>query len=474
MPDSSDQLDPKEATEAKLCAYLEGELSPVERAEIEQHLASNPQHRQLLADLAKTREWMRSIPSEMAPADLSEVFQQQVERAMLLDDSTSESRSSMNRWPQVVLVAAILSLTVGLGVVIFAMLRPPGSGKMFSLTKSPSSAPMSASTQPTEDRALALKTTHLDLPVLPLNVVATPAPMAAGVGSEHFAIAGAVTESQPAAVIDKPLPPSRDLSDISSADGVKAKLLSAGYHLPADQKTVGFVVSTDSTDATVNQVREFFARHDLAFDDALTGKHESVAVAQSPAITLPALATTTPTSAPSETIYVAQRLTPLQLELLSANLSTDNLNQTAKRFTLSEAPTTAPMQDATGAIAKGQMLSVTIPQLVGPGIEKTNMAKVADDGTISLPMIDPLPAAGTSPTELQQRIAAKYREANLIPRATVIVSLPATTQATTVPTSQPLVKVLAVTQPTTVPTTQIVRDDPGITVVVLIENSKTP
>jgi anti-sigma factor RsiW len=71
MTDPISNIDPKEATEAKLCAYLEGELSPSERTEIEQHLAANPQHRQLLADLAKTREWMRSIPAESAPFDLA-------------------------------------------------------------------------------------------------------------------------------------------------------------------------------------------------------------------------------------------------------------------------------------------------------------------------------------------------------------------------------------------------------------------
>ena len=74
MSDPKDHLDPKEATEAKLCAYLEGELAPAERAEIEQHLAANPQHRQLLSDLARTREWVRSIPSENSPVDLAEMF----------------------------------------------------------------------------------------------------------------------------------------------------------------------------------------------------------------------------------------------------------------------------------------------------------------------------------------------------------------------------------------------------------------
>src|SRR5450432_2364325 len=99
MPQPSDHLDPKEATEAKLCAYLEGELAPQDRAEIEQHLAANPQHRQLLGDLAKTREWMRLIPRESSPVDLAEAFQGQMERSMLLDESSGRgARFSSIRW----------------------------------------------------------------------------------------------------------------------------------------------------------------------------------------------------------------------------------------------------------------------------------------------------------------------------------------------------------------------------------------
>jgi protein involved in polysaccharide export with SLBB domain len=82
-------------------------------------------------------------------------------------------------------------------------------------------------------------------------------------------------------------------------------------------------------------------------------------------------------------------------------------------------------------------------------------------------MIDPLPAAGALPGDLQQRIADKYREANLIPQATVTVSVaaPPTTQASA-----------AATQPATQPiaaaaTTQPAPPDAGINVVVLIEKS---
>jgi len=99
-----------------------------------------------------------------------------------------------------------------------------------------------------------------------------------------------------------------------------------------------------------------------------------------------------PTTAPTDQgLYVASGLTPLQLELLSASLETDNQNQSVQRVTLSEGITAekAVVTAPPGAVAKGQTLTVTVPQLVGPGIEKTNVVKVAEDGTIALPMIDP-------------------------------------------------------------------------------------
>jgi protein involved in polysaccharide export with SLBB domain len=103
---------------------------------------------------------------------------------------------------------------------------------------------------------------------------------------------------------------------------------------------------------------------------------------------------------------------------------------------------------------------------VGPGIEKTNVVKVTDDGTIALPMIDPLPAAGVLPGELERRIADKYREANLIPQATVTVTGAAapSTQAATQPATQP-VNQPAATEPAPQP--------PRVAVVVVIEKSAT-
>jgi protein involved in polysaccharide export with SLBB domain len=84
-------------------------------------------------------------------------------------------------------------------------------------------------------------------------------------------------------------------------------------------------------------------------------------------------------------------------------------------------------------------------------------------------MIEPVPAQGATRDELQKRIADKYREANLIPQATVTVAeaaMPATQKAAI--TTQPLA--MPASQPVfAAATTQPASQD--VAVVVLIEKS---
>ena len=55
-----------ENIEAKLCAYIDGDLDAQGRAEIEKHLAANPQHRGLIEQLSKQRDLLRQLPREEA------------------------------------------------------------------------------------------------------------------------------------------------------------------------------------------------------------------------------------------------------------------------------------------------------------------------------------------------------------------------------------------------------------------------
>src|SRR5947208_14074375 len=102
-----------EQIEAKLSAYLEGELDEQGRAEIEKHLQQNPAHRKLLVEVGKTRDLLRGLPRERAPADICEAFQGQLERSVLLadlDDGAGGSAMRTNRWPQHLAVAAVVVL----------------------------------------------------------------------------------------------------------------------------------------------------------------------------------------------------------------------------------------------------------------------------------------------------------------------------------------------------------------------------
>src|SRR5262249_40081808 len=117
--------------EARLCAYIDGELSAAERDEIEAHMAANPSHGALLQDLMRHRARLRQLPREMAPRDLMEGFQAQLEREALLgSDELEPARTilGINRWPQILSAAAILLLATGLGVVVYTVLpsrQPP-------------------------------------------------------------------------------------------------------------------------------------------------------------------------------------------------------------------------------------------------------------------------------------------------------------------------------------------------------------
>src|SRR5688500_3484119 len=98
-----------EEIEAKLAAYVDGELTPAEKVEIETHLEANPSHRALLKDLVQHRQLLRALPREKAPGDCTEGFQGQLERDILLggDELTqTRSRFRIRYSPQLLSAAA--------------------------------------------------------------------------------------------------------------------------------------------------------------------------------------------------------------------------------------------------------------------------------------------------------------------------------------------------------------------------------
>lgn len=116
-----------ENIEAQLCAYVDGELDAKGRVEIEKHLEANPQHRQLLVEMMKTRDLLKTLPRIAAPSDMNEALQQQLERSMLLDDSQGDGGviARINHWPQRMAWAAVVVLATGLGLAVYLSLPNP-------------------------------------------------------------------------------------------------------------------------------------------------------------------------------------------------------------------------------------------------------------------------------------------------------------------------------------------------------------
>src|SRR3954453_13050210 len=133
----------QEQTEAKLLAYIEGELDDAGRLEIEQHIEANPKHRKLLDDLTIGRRMMRQLVREPAPPDLFEAVQAQLERDILLQDSPNtllagDEAGSINpetgnyrlqkrsRWARMRVAIAAAIVAGGIGVVVYNALPPSG------------------------------------------------------------------------------------------------------------------------------------------------------------------------------------------------------------------------------------------------------------------------------------------------------------------------------------------------------------
>jgi hypothetical protein len=139
MAQDPNKFDPKESTEAKLCAYVDGDLDAAGRAEIEKYLETNPQHRKLLEELKQTRQLMQSLPRASAPPEIGEMLQGQLERSLLLNELDTEpavDSMRISRAAQFRAVAAVILLALGLGAVVYFVL--PSSNQRVAVVPPPS------------------------------------------------------------------------------------------------------------------------------------------------------------------------------------------------------------------------------------------------------------------------------------------------------------------------------------------------
>jgi hypothetical protein len=130
----------QEIIEAKLCAFIDGELDAEGQVEIEKHLEANPQHRRLLESLKATRDLIKWLPREAAPSEVAETLNGQLERSVLLDSESDFLRPSI--WPRVMAAAAIVLLTAGLGLAVyFTLPKSQKSATPFAVKNPDASGP---------------------------------------------------------------------------------------------------------------------------------------------------------------------------------------------------------------------------------------------------------------------------------------------------------------------------------------------
>jgi hypothetical protein len=487
MTDPTDHPDPKEATEARLCAYLEGELAPADRAEIERHLTANPQHKQLLADLAKTREWVRAIPPVRAPVDFAESFQSGVERQMLLDE-TAAARPAQ-RWQQWLPLAAVVLLVIGLGIVVTVMLSPSWRrSPIASKGDGPGTSPAPAVNPSTEPAAA------IDAPPPAAAAKAVPAPprnrgFAAVEPAATVLSADATEKDELAAKAQR-----------SRAEGDRADLLLppptpwtppvTGLPVPADDRTLYLVVRTTTPAPTLSKAQTFFDQEHVAVvipglgngamlaagapeprrlggvaTNALpptpmqSNRQQEISQTRS---ALPqaqnALPQTQPTTIPADAspAIAGRGLKPAQIDDLAAALAEDVSAGDVRIMIPDHGRYTNAL--AVMPIAKGRSILVVVPELNKPGVDKANIVEVAADGTVGLPMLDRINAAGVRPVALSEQIATQYQQAHVFDHLAKV-------DVTVLPADAPA----ATTMPDTRPTTGPVGGDKGYTVVVVTE-----
>src|SRR5688500_15334009 len=115
-----------EDIEARLCAYVDGELDEEGRGEIERHLTTNPQHRKLIDELTQQRDLLRALPRSRAPVDIAETLNAQLERASLLsEDDWRDQPIRISHWPQIRAAAALLLLVFGLAALVYYVVPSP-------------------------------------------------------------------------------------------------------------------------------------------------------------------------------------------------------------------------------------------------------------------------------------------------------------------------------------------------------------
>jgi hypothetical protein len=548
----------QENIEAKLIAYVEGDLDLAGRTEIEQHLKSNPTHRKLLEELKQTRDFVRGLPRSKAPPELVETLQGHLERSALLDNIGTEGgplQMRSSRMPQLLSIAAVVLLAVGLGTVVFialprgddrstvargdadglpatvpvALSTRPATPSVSTITIVPPEATLTdargaadgevagATTQPAAGPAAPLAVATADAPTT--APAATPTAVALGeqVGGEpaREAIASAEFGGRERGPAVANAPATAEAGDMLAATPTETPgaarsdvpLILTADALPKNDALYVVVNAADPLVAN-ERVASYLSGNSIAYENVMPpaalatiaqaardedGKLKVGTQQDGEEFERSANAAKESTQAQAQNNYgggeyqqqqqfamspeqqkqlrspqgrvaqqfLAKRMTRQQVAELQSALSEQDVQ-------LVEPPSPDP-----DALRPGDEVEITVNELVGPGVEKTNRARVNDEGNISMPMIEPMRAAGLTPAALSDAVGRRYRDASLIDQPTVTVGRvadgPATIPATTAfdATTQPTTRVLSEQGQTTAGPA----GDAGMDVVIVVQTA---
>ena len=240
MDDRPDIPSPDPDPDARLCDYLEGDLDPAGRAEVERLLARRTRDRAVVADLLRHRSALRDLPPEAAPPEIYEEVMGGLERSALLDDRNDHAGSSAAfRWTRLLAVAAVALLGIGLTVATLYLL-PGGAGG------------------PTVATSVVEKAMPKSMPPKDLPIIMPPAPGQASNGPAASQPKNRLKDelyySPPAALMTAPM--AREVARETAKQVDK----------PAPPLVL--LVSTDDLKSADAQVTGYLARNSIAYEPA--------------------------------------------------------------------------------------------------------------------------------------------------------------------------------------------------------------
>ncbi len=111
-----------------LSSFMDGELSPRQRTEVQRMAARDAQVARRLQQLQNCRSLFCALPVEKAPSDLLEQIKVSLERHSLLQEQPAVRKRSIGAWHlafrRLVAAAAVLVLMGVLGVVVYQIVAP--------------------------------------------------------------------------------------------------------------------------------------------------------------------------------------------------------------------------------------------------------------------------------------------------------------------------------------------------------------